>query len=118
VYQAETRIKTLEYKAREYATRTVSQAKAQAYEITQLADTRYHQMKTLAEARAKSFEKWVELAQKMKARDPYYLNAVWWNQVPELYSILRGNGQIGLLDQHLGPGGLDFTLVPLAAPKK
>jgi membrane protease subunit HflK len=117
VYQAETQIKTLEYQAKEDATRLKSAAEASAYQVKQSADGAYYQKVTQAEAQAKSFEKWVELAKKMKAQDPNYLNSVWWDQVTELYALIRANGQIDLLDHRLGSGGLDLTVVP-SLPKK
>jgi membrane protease subunit HflK len=118
VYQAETQIKTLKFQAEEEARAKKSAAKARAHDIEQSANAYYYKKKAMAEAQAKSFERWVELAKKMKAQDPYYLNSVWWDQVTELYTILKANGQIDLLDHRLGPGGLDFTVVPSMGPKK
>lgn len=108
VYQAETQIKTLEYKAREYATRQISDAQADAYQVKQKADAYHYQQKTQAEALAKSFEKWVATAEKMKKQDPDYLNAIWWDQITEVYAILGANGKIY---PHDG-SEMDFTIVP------
>jgi membrane protease subunit HflK len=118
VYQAETQIKTLEYQAKGYATRIENEAKSNADDVRQKADGFHYQKIKQAERQAESFEKWVVLAKKMKAQDPYYLNAVWWDQVTELYALLKANGQIDLLDHRLGAGGLDLTIVPNLTPKK
>jgi membrane protease subunit HflK len=118
VDQAETKVKTLEHQAREYATFTAGAAKQKDDQIKQSANMFYNRKTTDAQGQAKSFEKWVALAKKMKADDPYYLNTMWWDQIPELYAILRTNGQIDLLDHRLGTNGLDFTIVPSLTPKK
>jgi membrane protease subunit HflK len=116
VDQAETKVKTLEHQALAYATFTVGAAKEKAYQIKQAANMFYNQKTTEAQGQAKSFDTWLTLAKKMKANDPYYLKTMWWDQIPELYNILRTNGQIDLLDHRLGANGLDFTIVP--PPKK
>jgi hypothetical protein len=51
------------------------------------------------------------------ARDPNYLNALWWDEMNRLYARMRVNGRIDLLDHRLSGDGLDITQFP-PIPKK
>jgi membrane protease subunit HflK len=44
--------------------------------------------------------------------NPLYLRQIWDEERGKLFARLKANRQIGLLDDHLGPDGLDLTVVP------
>jgi membrane protease subunit HflK len=52
-----------------------------------------------------------------RKNNPAYLRQIWEDERGKLFAKLKENGQIGLLDHHLGPDGLDMTIAP-ALPKK
>ena len=37
--------------------------------------------------------------------------AIWWEEMGQLFAKLRAGGRVDLLDNHLGPDGLDITIV-------
>jgi membrane protease subunit HflK len=49
--------------------------------------------------------------------NPNYLRQIWEDERGKLFAKLKENGQLGLLDHHLGPDGLDLTIAP-PLPKK
>jgi membrane protease subunit HflK len=49
--------------------------------------------------------------------NPDYLRQIWEEERGKLFAKLKENGQLGLLDHHLGPDGLDLTVAP-PLPKK
>jgi hypothetical protein len=51
------------------------------------------------------------------AKNPDYLRQIWEEERGKLLTKLKENKQIGLLDHHLGPDGLDITVAP-PLPKK
>ena len=51
------------------------------------------------------------------AHNPDYLRQIWDDERGKLFAALKANGQLGLLDDHVGKDGLDFNMTaPL--PKK
>ena len=71
-----------------------------------------------AQADVLNFEKRLAQYRQLTARDPNYLNALWWDEMSRLYARLRENGRIDILDNYLGPDGLDITLFPPLPRKK
>ena len=51
----------------------------------------------------------------MKRDNPNALAAIWWEEMGKLFVKMREGGRVDLLDHHLGPNGLDITIV---TPKK
>ncbi len=52
-----------------------------------------------------------------RRKNPAYLRQIWEEERGKLLARLKENGQLGLLDHHLGPDGLDMTIAP-ALPKR
>ncbi len=45
------------------------------------------------------------------------LARMWWDEMGKLFTKMKENGQVDLLDKHLGPDGLDISHMP-ALPRK
>jgi membrane protease subunit HflK len=74
--------------------------------------------RVMAEAEAENFARRLEQYRRLGKDNPYFLNALWWDEMSRLYARLRDNGRIDLLDNHLGADGLDITQVPLLPRNK
>ena len=44
--------------------------------------------------------------------------AIWWDEMGKLLRRMKENGRVDLLDNHLGPDGLDITIMGPQAKKK
>ena len=59
----------------------------------------------------------LEQYHRLRQANPEILNAIWWEEMSKVFSRLKENGRIDLLDNHLGPDGLDITQI-VPQPKK
>jgi modulator of FtsH protease HflK len=116
VAQAQTAISTKINKAeqeRESALRTAEGAKFRKEQDTAAY---VNNRVTLAKGEADRFLERLRQYEEGKKRNPNYLRQIWEEERGKLFAKLKQNGQIGLLDHHLGADGLDMTISPL--PKK
>jgi membrane protease subunit HflK len=116
VTQAQTEIRTRLYSAEQGAGQAVRKAEAEQYRLEQLAAAYANEQKVMARAEAASFERRLRQYQAMKRDNPDALAAIWWDEMGRLFARLRDGGRVDLLDHHLGPDGLDITI--LTPPKK
>jgi membrane protease subunit HflK len=117
VAQAETKRETAINEARQAANQRVREAEATAFDIGRQASAYATEQRLLARADANTFAQRLEQYQRLRKVNTGYLNGLWWDEIGLLYSRMRANGRIDLLDNHLGADGLDITQMP-ALPKK
>ncbi len=116
VTQAQTEIRTRLYSAERDAEESVRKAEAEKFRREQLAAAYAKEQTTRARAEAESFERRLRQYQVTKRDNPDALVAIWWDEMGKLFAALREGGRVDLLDHHLGPDGLDITI--LTPPKK
>jgi len=116
VTQAQTEIRTRLNSAEQEAQRTLQAAEADRYRLEQIAAAYANEQALLAAAEAASFERRLGQYQEMKRDNPDALAVIWWDEMGKLFAKLRDGGRVDLLDHHLGPDGLDITIV--TPPKK
>jgi membrane protease subunit HflK len=116
VTQAQTEIRTRLYGAEQEAERALQAAEADKYRLEQLAAAYANEQTVQARAEADSFERRLKQYQETKRDNPDVLAAIWWDEMGKLFAKLREGGRVDLLDHHLGPDGLDITIV--TPPKK
>ncbi len=116
VTQAQTEIRTRINSAEQEAQRTLQAAEADRYRLEQIAAAYTSEQTLLAAAEAASFERRLGQYQQMQRDNPDALAVIWWDGMGKLFAKLREGGRVDLLDHHLGPDGLDITIV--TPPKK
>ncbi len=117
VARAQTGIATLHNRAEQEAEAALRTAQADRYRLEQsTAAHRYNQV-TLARREAERFLGRLERYREGKKTNPHYLRQIWEEERGRVFAKLKENGQLGLLDQHLGPDGLDLSVVP-STPKR
>ena len=72
--------------------------------------------KLLADRDAESFLNRLRQYREGRRTNPDYLRQVWEEERGKLFAKLKESGRLGLLDDHLGPDGLDVNVAPL--PRK
>jgi membrane protease subunit HflK len=117
VFSAQTGTATLVNKAEQDAGSALRSAQADVYQIEQAAAAYAHTQTLSARSEADRFLKRLEEYRDGKRRNPHYLRHIWEEERGKLFARLKANGQLGLLDEHLGSDGLDLTIVP-PLPKK
>jgi membrane protease subunit HflK len=117
VAEQQTRIATLRYGAQREAEGKERMARADQYRIRQETAAYVHGQKLFAEREAERFLERLRQYEIGRQKNPYYLRQIWEEERGKLFAKLKANGQIGLLDHHLGPDGLDLTIAP-PVPKK
>jgi len=116
VTQAQTEIRTRLYNAEQESWRARSAAEAEEFRLEQLAAAYAKEQTLLARAEADRFERRRKQYQEMKRTNPDALAAIWWDEMGKLFAKMSEGGRVDLLDHHLGPDGLDITIV--TPPKK
>jgi membrane protease subunit HflK len=116
VTQAQTEISTRINSAEQEAGKETRKAEAERYRLEQLAAAYANEQVLLARAEADSFERRLKQYQEIRRDNPDALTAIWWDEMGQLFAKLREGGRVDLLDHHLGPDGLDITI--LTPPKK
>jgi membrane protease subunit HflK len=104
--------------ANQKAAKSWSDALAEKNDIERQTAAYAKEQRVMAEAEAENFTKRLAQYRRLGKDNPYFLNAMWWDEMSRLYARLRQNGRIDLLDNHLGADGLDITQVPLLPRKK
>ncbi len=118
VTRAETGIERRVHEASQEADAKWRAAQAEKFRTERMTAAYVHEQRVMAEAEAHNFEARLAQYRRLRKDNPYYLNALWWDEMGRLYARLRQNGRIDLLDNRLGAGGLDITQMPVLPKKK
>jgi membrane protease subunit HflK len=92
-------------------------AQAEKFKSEQETAAYVERQKLLARREAERFTERLKQYQVGKQQNPAYLRQIWEEERGKVFAKLKENGQLGLLDHHLGPDGLDMTIAP-PLPKK
>jgi membrane protease subunit HflK len=111
VTRAQANIRTQEQDASAAAEKMLREARAKSYGIEQQAVGRVHEQLTLAKADADAFRKRLEQYRRLRHSNGNVLAALWWDELGPVFAKLRAAGRLDLLDNHIGPDGLDVMQV-------
>lgn len=111
---AQTRNTTLRHEAEQAVARELNQAEAEKNRLEKGTEGYVYTRKKLAEQDAQRFLKRLHEYEVGRQRNPQYLRQIWEEERGKLFQRLKQNGQIDLLDHHLGANGLDLMTVPPA----
>lgn len=117
VARAQTEIRTRIYQAEQEADRRLREADSEVFQMQKLAAAYAREQVLLARADADNFSSRLEQYRRLQLQNPQYLAGIWHDEMTRLFTRMRQNGRLDLLDNHLGPDGLDITQMPLL-PKK
>jgi membrane protease subunit HflK len=117
VTRAETAIGTRQQEALQEAARRLREAEAEKHRIEKMTAAYRQEQVVLAQAEARSFVQRLEQYRRLRKDNPHVLAGIWWDQIGKLFTRLKENGRLDLLDNHLGADGLDITVAP-PLPKK
>jgi modulator of FtsH protease HflK len=109
---AQTRNTTLRNTAEENVARELRMAEAVKYGLEQETAAYVHTRTLLAQQDADRFLKRLRQYEIGRKDNPYYLRQIWEEERSKLFARLKANGQIDLLDHHLGANGLDLFTAP------
>ena len=112
VARAQTTIRTTINKAEQDAASNERAAQSEKYRVEQVTAAYVHNQKLLAERDAERFLARLYEYEKGREKNPDYLRQIWEEERGKLLTKLKENKQIGLLDHHLGPDGLDLMIAP------
>ncbi|MHB1425577.1 MAG: protease modulator HflK [Gemmataceae bacterium] len=112
----QTRNTTLRNTAEQNVVRELRMAQAEKYRLEQEAAAYVHARELLARQEADRFVKRLRQYQMGRKDNPYYLRQIWEEERGKLFARLKQNGQIDLLDHHLGANGVDLITAPLKQP--
>jgi membrane protease subunit HflK len=110
VTRAEASIRTREHEARQVAERRRWGAETEKVRIEQMTAAYVNERLQLARAEADGFTKRLEQYRRLRQTNPDVLTAIWWDEMGKVFARLKENGRIDVLDNYLGPDGLDITL--------
>ena len=114
VARAETEKATVRYRAEQEAAARKRSARADVFRLRQQTAAYVNEQLLLARREAESFLLRLRQYHAARVRNPHYLRQIWEEERGKLFERLKQNGQVDLLDHHLGAGGLDlFTAPPL-----
>jgi membrane protease subunit HflK len=116
VSQAQTGIATRINKAEQDAEGRWRTAQAEKYRLQQTTAAQTHALLLLARQDADNFLRRLRQYEQGRQQNPYYLRQIWEEERGKLFARLKDNKQLGLLDHHLGPDGLDLTIAPQLPP--
>jgi membrane protease subunit HflK len=116
VARAQTGIATLINKAEQDAAAQLRSARSDAFRIQQTAAAYGSGQTLLAEREAERFLARLKQYRLGLKDNPEYLRQIWDEERGKIFARLKDNGQLGLLDHHLGPDGLDLTFTPTKKP--
>lgn len=117
VAEAQTKIRTLVNQAEQRADSDLRAAAAEVYNMEKLASAYAREQNLAAQAEAGNFKKRLTQFRALQKQNPDHLAGIWHDEMTRLYTRMRQNGRLDLLDNHIGPDGLDITQLPLL-PKK
>ena len=109
---AQTRNSTLINAAEQSVARELQLAEAYKHGLEQETAAYVHRGKLLAHREAEGFLKRLREYEVGRKQNPHYLRQIWEEERGKLFTRLKQNGQIDLLDHHLGPNGLDIITAP------
>ena len=112
VASAQTTIRTVVNKAEQEAAKQERDALSYKYGKEQETAAYVRNQKVLAQSQANSFLTRLHEYEVGRQKNPDYLRQIWEEERGKLLAKLKEKGQIGLLDHHLGPDGLDITVAP------
>jgi membrane protease subunit HflK len=113
---AQTRNTTLFNTAKQNVAREMRMAEAETYRIEQDTVAYVHTRNLLARQEGERFLKRLAQYEIGRKQNPYYLRQIWEEERSKLFALLKRNGQIDLLDHHLGANGLDLITTPAKQP--
>jgi membrane protease subunit HflK len=87
-------------------------AQADKFKVEQETAAYVERQKLLAQREAERFTDRLKQYEAGKRNNPAYLRQIWEEERGKVFAKLKENGQLGLLDHHLGPDGLDITVAP------
>ncbi len=117
VAREQTRIATNVNIAEQEAESQWRQALSYQYGIEQETAAYTSNSRLLARREAESFLNRLHKYQEARRDNPDYLRQIWQEERGKLFAKLKENGQLGLLDEHIGPDGLDVDVLT-PTPKK
>jgi membrane protease subunit HflK len=109
VTRAQAGIRTREQEARQVAERRRWEAETERVRIEQTTAAYVNERLQLARAEADTFVKRLDQYHRLRQSNPEVLQAIWWDEMGRVFARLKENGRIDLLDNYLGPDGLDIT---------
>ena len=112
VTRAQSAMRTQEYRAREEAAKQLRVAQAEKHRIEKMSAAYVQEQLVLAQAEADTFMRRLKQYQQLRRDNPSFLAGIWWDQIGKLFTQMRETGRLDLLDNHLGPDGLDITVAP------
>lgn len=110
VTRAQASIRTREHEARQSAARRLWEAETEKVRTEQLSAAYVYDRVQLARAEADGFVQRAQQYHQLRRTNPDVLAAIWWDEMGKVFARLKENGRIDLLDNYLGPDGLDITL--------
>jgi membrane protease subunit HflK len=113
---AQTRNTTLRNSAEQNVERQLRMAEAETYRLEQDTAAYVHRRRLLARQDAERFLNRLRQYQSGRKDNPFYLRQIWEEERGKLFARLKQNGQIDLLDHHLGADGLDLITAPMKQP--
>ena len=117
VAREQTRIETKVNNAEQEAESQWKSALSDQYRIQEETAAYTSNRKLMARREADAFLERLRKYQEGRRDNPDYLRQIWDEERGKLFAALKSNGQLGLLDDHIGPDGLDLNMTsPL--PKK
>jgi membrane protease subunit HflK len=117
VARAQTAIVTLTNRAEQEAEAALRTALSDKFRLEQTTAAYAHGQRLLARREADRFLDRLRQFEASRRTNPAYLRQIWEEERGRLFARLKENGQLGLLDHHLGADGLDLSIAP-ALPKK
>jgi modulator of FtsH protease HflK len=112
VARAQTTIATKVNQAEQEGLQRYRTAEAYRFRLQQEAAADARSQVLLAGKEADSFKRRLGEYEKGRLQNPAYLQQIWQEERGKLFARLKENKQLGLLDHHLGPDGLDLTIAP------
>jgi modulator of FtsH protease HflK len=116
VAREQTRIATKQNNAEQEAESQWRTALSDKYRIGQETAAYTSGRMLLADRDAESFMNRLRQYREGRRTNPDYLRQIWEEERGKLFAKLKEGGRLGLLDDHLGPDGLDLNVAPL--PRK
>ncbi len=109
VNQAQTAIRTRKNQAEQEAEKQINDANTLKYRSESEAAAYKNETESLARAEASAFDGRLKQAARLRMGNPDFLAAIWREEIGLLLSELKSRSRIELLDDFLGPNGLELN---------
>ena len=109
VNQAQTNIRTRRNQAEQEAERQINDANTLKYRLQNEAAAYRNETETQARTEARAFDARRIQAATLRATNPDFLAAIWREEIGLLLAELKSRSRIELLDDFLGPNGLELN---------